>query len=65
MKVKHALIVLAAGYCMQFTGALFKLEHWVSADALIIAATVCIACGILILLYKLLTYLKFKDFLNW
>jgi len=64
-KAKHALIMLVAAYCCEFIGALFKLEHWVYSDAIIIFATILKVMASIILLIKLLSYPKLKDFLNW
>lgn len=64
MKAKHALIILVIGYCLDFIGGLFKLEHWEYADQLLIVATVFKVIGALAFLAKLLTHPKVKDFLN-
>ena len=65
MKLKHALILLIVGYCFDFIGALFKLEHWINADNILIAATVLKVSASIIILYKILTHPKAKEFLNW
>ncbi len=65
MKVKHALILLIAGFCIDFVGALFKIMHWLYADALFITGAILKVFGSLLLLYKLLTHPKIKEFVNW
>ncbi|HEX8269559.1 MAG TPA: gliding motility protein GldL [Flavobacterium sp.] len=65
MKVKHGVIFLVLGYILTFVGALFKLMHWPYASPMLIIATFFEVVGSIILLYKLLTYPKVKEFLNW
>lgn len=65
MKLKHALIFIVFGYCLDFTGSLFKITHAPNADALLIAGTVLKISGFLLFLYKILTHPKARDFLNW
>lgn len=65
MKTKHALIILVIGFVISFVGALFKLMHWPFASVMLTVATILQVIGIIILLYKLVTYPKLKDFLNW
>ncbi|MCB2410908.1 hypothetical protein [Hymenobacter lucidus] len=65
MKAKHALIVLVLGLCVDFVGALFKIQHWAGGSGLLIAGTVLKVAGALLLLYKLLTHPKVREFLNW
>ena len=64
MKAKHALMLLALGYCFDFIGALFKLEHWEYADQIFIVSTVCKVTGTIVFLLKLLAHPKAKEFLN-
>ena len=54
MKAKHALIILATGYCIDFVAAMFKLEHWEYGDELIIIATVFKVVGFIAFLAKLM-----------
>ncbi len=65
MKTKHALIIFATGLIFDFIGALFKIMHWSNADTLLIIGTVLKISGLILFLYKLLTYPKTKDFLDW
>lgn len=64
MKTKHALILLIIGYCFDFIGALLKILHILAADATLTLAAILKVLGGLLFLYKLLTYPKFKDFLD-
>ncbi len=64
MKAKHALIILATGYCMDFVAALFKIMHMEYADNLFIVATVFKVIGLIAFVAKLLTHPKTKEFLD-
>ena len=65
MKAKHALILYVLGLCTELVGALFKIQHWVHADILLIMGTGLKVTGVLLFGYKLLAHPKVKDFLNW
>jgi hypothetical protein len=65
MKTKHAIILLFVGYCFDFVGALLKITHSTNADTLLTIGAVLKVTGGLLFLYKILTYPKFKDLLNW
>jgi hypothetical protein len=65
MKIKHAILLLAIGYCFDFIGALGKILHTVFADPLLTLAMVLKMIGVIVFVYKLFTYPKAKDFLNW
>jgi uncharacterized membrane protein len=65
MKVKHAFILGALGLCLELVGAVFKIQHWASADVLLILGLVLIIVGGLLLGYKLLTHPRVRNFLNW
>lgn len=64
MKVKHAIILLVLGFCLDFFGGVMKILHWQGADLVLIVALISKVVGALILLYKILMYEKLKDFLN-
>ena len=64
MKAKHAIILLVVGYCFDFIGGLRKIMHAPAANTLLIIGTLLKVLGALLFLYKLLTYPKWKDFLN-
>ena len=65
MKVKHAIILLILGFCLDFIGAVMKILHWQGSDLMLIIALVIKVTGALVLLVKILTYERLKDFLNW
>ena len=65
MKIKHALIYLAVGYCFDFIGALYKILHAEYGDQLLVAGTVFKVVGLMLFVVKLLTHPKAKEFLNW
>lgn len=65
MKVKHSISLLVFGYCFDFVGALLKILHWTNGDTCLILATVLKVSGGLLFLYKITTYPKIKEFLNW
>jgi hypothetical protein len=65
MKIKHALIYLAVGYCFDFVGALYKILHYEYGDQLLVVGTVFKVVGLMLFVVKLLTHPKAKEFLNW
>lgn len=65
MKVKHTIFLIAAGYILEVLGAFMKIMHRASADLVFACAAILIVAGIILLVYKLITYPKFKDFMNW
>ncbi len=65
MKLKHALIIIVFGYCFDFIGALQKILHEANANNLLIIGAILKVSGILLLLYKILTHPKAKQFLDW
>jgi hypothetical protein len=64
MKAKHAVSLLLFGYCIDFIGGLFKVLHTSSADLTLTLAAIFKVLGGLILIHKILTYPKFKDFMD-
>jgi hypothetical protein len=64
MKAKHALIILAFGYCIDFVAAMYKTLHWEYGDNLFIVATVFKVIGLIAFVAKLLAHPKTKKFLN-
>lgn len=65
MKTKHALLLIAVGYCLDFVGGLQKIIHHPRADLFLIMATILKVFGVLIFVYKLITYPRTKNFMNW
>jgi len=64
MKAKHAIALLIAGYCLEFVGNYFKIVHRPGADLAFLVALVLKVLGALVLLYKIIRYPKFRDFMN-
>jgi hypothetical protein len=64
MKTKHTIILLVFGCCLDFPGGLFKIMHRQGADTILTVAAILKIAGGLLSLYKLVTYPKWKDFLN-
>ena len=65
MKLKHALLLIVLGLCAYVVGALFKIEHWTGADALLISAAVLTVSGLLIATVKLLRHPRTRRLLNY
>ncbi|MGV4413607.1 GldL-related protein [Chryseobacterium sp. T1] len=53
---------------MSIVGALFKITHWsfgpISGNIILVIGSIFQISGIILLLYKLFTSPKFKEFLN-
>ena len=64
MKIKHKVVVLGIGFMLIIIGALFKIMHWDLGNELLVTGMLAKIIGGILLLYKLLTHPKFKDFLN-
>jgi len=64
MKAKHAIILLILGYCLDFWGGLNKILHTPQANILLTVAAILKIPGALLFLYKLVSYPKWKNFLN-
>jgi hypothetical protein len=64
MKMKHALLIFLSGFIVTALGALFKLESWEYASELLIVGLSLKFTGGILMLYKLLTHPKVKEFLN-
>lgn len=64
MKTKHTLIILAIGFLITLVGALFKILHFPYGNLLLLVGMSCEIFGVILLLYKILTHPKLKDFLN-
>jgi hypothetical protein len=65
MKMKHAITLLVIGYCFDFVAAFLKITHSPNADTLFAIAAILKVAGGLLFLYKVTTYPRFRDFLNW
>lgn len=65
MKIKHLLVVILIGFLWTIVGALFKIQHWPYANEILVIGTLIKVLFIILLIWKILTTDKFKDFLNW
>ncbi len=65
MKIKYILILLVIAFLTTTVGALFKFLHWsYGNEVLLFGVLIKIIIGI-VLIFKLFTTKKFKEFLNW
>ena len=58
-------ILYILGLCAEFVGALFKIMHYSGGNELLMTATFLKVIGGLLLLYKLLSNPKIREFLDW
>jgi len=65
MKTKHSLIIIGIGFCLDFVGAFMKILHHPHSNSLLVAGTALKVVGVILLIYKLATYPKIKDLMNW
>ncbi len=69
MKIKHALIIFSIGFLISIFGAFLKITHLnigpFTGNVAFAISSMLEITGILLLLYKLFTSQKFRDFLNW
>ncbi|PUZ22621.1 hypothetical protein DCC81_19495 [Chitinophaga parva] len=64
MKAKHAVILLALGFCTDFAAAAFKITHWRGTNELFFTAILLKIAGALLLVYKLITSRQLRGFMN-
>lgn len=65
MKTKHALVLIIIGFILAIIGTLFKIMHWPYGFELYLAGTIFKLVFGIVVIYKILTYEKFQDFLNF
>lgn len=65
MKVKYIIVLYILGNLLSLFGSLLKIEHLPLAREIILISYLIQAISLVVLLYKLFTYPKFKEFLNW
>ncbi len=65
MKTKYAVTIFMIGFLLNLTGAFLKITHYPNTNLFFVIASVLEPVGMLIFIYKLLTYLKFSAFMNW
>jgi hypothetical protein len=64
MKAKHAIILIALGYCFDFAGAWSKITHAYYANNLLLIAVCLKVAGVILLAFKIINYEGFKKFMN-
>jgi len=68
MKAKYAIFVFLAGFLLNLMGAWLKITHLsfgtIDGNSCLTIGSVLQSLGIVLIIYKVLTYPKFKDFLN-
>ena len=64
MKVKHIIVVFILGAIFVMIGALFKIQHWPGAAKLLIAGLVFQIVGLAMIIWKILTTDKYREFLD-
>jgi hypothetical protein len=65
MKAKHAVLIFVIGFSLCIIGALMKIMHWPAANLIVSVGSMIEFIGTILIFYKLWTYPKFKEFLNW
>ncbi len=65
MKLRYAIILLVIGYCIEAFGALQKIMHTSMADTILSVGIYFVIAAWIIVLLKLLTHPKVKEFLDW
>jgi hypothetical protein len=65
MKAKHAFLIFLIGFLVNIIGAFLKIVHFSNANLFLAIGSSIEVIGALLILYKLFTYLKFRDFMNW
>jgi len=64
MKIKHTLLLLLAGFCLEFLGAWLKIMHTKYADLTLMLSMVFKILGAILFCYKILVHPKLKQFMN-
>lgn len=65
MKTKHTFLILIIGFLLNIIGAFLKIVHFPNANLFLTIGSIIEVIGVLCILYKLFTYPKFRDFMNW
>lgn len=65
MKTKHAILIFLLGFLTNLGGAFLKIVHFSNANLFLTIGSAIKIIGAILILYKLFTYPKFKDFMNW
>jgi len=64
MKTKYILVLIIVGFLIAIIGSLFKIQHWQYGFELYLIGTLFKLVFGIALIYKILTFKKFQDFLN-
>ena len=64
MRAKHAILLIALGYCFDFAGAWTKIMHAPYANNLLLIAVCLKVVGVALLAFKIISYEGFKKFMN-
>ena len=64
MKAKYTIVIILVGYCLEFMGGLFKIQHNSFAVNILVTAIVIKVLGMVLLTYKIIQYQGFKKFMN-
>jgi hypothetical protein len=65
MKTKHAILIFLLGFLTNVGGTFLKIMHFPNANIFLTIGFAIKIIGAILFLYKLFTYPKFKDFMNW
>lgn len=68
MKAKYAIYIILVGFLINLIGSWLKITHIsfgpITGNLSITFGTFILMVGVLLLIFKVLNYHKFKDFLN-
>lgn len=65
MKTKHAILIFIIGFLVNIVGAFLKITHLLNPNLFLAFSSTIEIIGVLLILYKLFTYPKFRDLMNW
>ena len=65
MKIKYLLALLLVGFGIDMIASFQKILHMAGSDFFFLVALICKLLAVLLLIVKLFTTQKGKDFLNW
>lgn len=65
MKTKYTIFVILFGFLINIIASALKIMHWPNGSILLIVGCSFEIFGALLFLYKLFTYPRFKEFMNW
>lgn len=64
MKVKYIIVLIILGAIIVMIGVFFKIQHWPGAAKLLITGLVVKIVGLALIIWKLLTTDKFREFFD-